>query len=434
MFRKKIEAISFTLILVFVSGCARQPQVEETAQAKIAAQPVQVSTEKTDAAEPSLASAPDGSVYVAWVEHRPQAQADVFLKKLNADGTPNSLPVRINPEEGKATAWFGDPPSMAVAADGAVHVMWAERVATKGHENNLYLSTSRDGGKSFDAPVKINDETRPVVHGMHSLALDKDGGIHLLWLDERNLSPAAPKEKHRGEAHEIEPNREVFSAYSEDGGRTISRNQLVGRDACPCCKTALVAGTDGRVYAGWRQVLKGDYRHIAVASSADKGQTFSSPVIVSDDRWVIAGCPVSGPSLLVRDDGKLRVLWYTKGEAGAEGLYFTQSSDGGRTFSGRQLISRGNVRGNPRLVIDASRAGQAIAIWQAGDGSSPDMMRAEIATDGTIMGSIAAMSKGELPASAASNGQLVTAYISKTNNQRSIWLLRSNTTELAGKS
>ncbi len=39
----------------------------------------------------------------------------------------------------------------------------------EGSANDLYLSVSRDGGKSFDAPVKVNDDRLPAVHGMHSL-------------------------------------------------------------------------------------------------------------------------------------------------------------------------------------------------------------------------------------------------------------------------
>src|SRR6185437_11841057 len=76
-------------------------------------------------------------------------------------------------------------------------------------------------------------------------------------------------------------------------------------------------------YAGWRQVLPGSYRHIAVASSTDGGTKFSTPVIVSDDHWMLQGCPVSGPSLSVdAASGTLKVLWYAAGESGAPGVYF----------------------------------------------------------------------------------------------------------------
>lgn len=425
---KKVTLTACAIFLLsYASACTQQKSDTEKAQASSAPQPLRISAENTDAAEPAVATARDGSAYVVWVEHRAEGQSDVLLKKISPDGTQASAAVRVNPDAGLATAWRGDPPTVAVAADGVIYVGWTARGATKGHENNLYLSTSRDDGRTFQTPLKINDDEKPAVHGMHSMALDKDGRIYLAWLDERDLSPAAPAEKHRGEMHAMESNREVFAAYSEDGGRTVSRNRMVAREACPCCKTALTTAADGRVYVGWRQVLKGDFRHIAVASSSDKGRTFSSPVIVSDDQWVIAGCPVSGPALLAGDNGMLRVLWYTEGEAGAQGLYLAQSLDGGRTFAARLLVSKGLVKGNPLLIAGAN-APNTVALWQAGENG---LMRAEIMPDGNVKDSMALVSKGELPSAAASNGQPVAAYVSTLDNQRSIWLVRTVKEEAA---
>jgi hypothetical protein len=92
----------------------------------------------------------------------------------------------------------------------------------------------------------------------------------------------------------MESNRELFVSSSSDGGHTFTPNRQVATDVCPCCKTALAIGPEGRVYLSWRQVLPGDLRHIAVSSSADGGKSFTESKIVSDDQWVLAGCPVSG--------------------------------------------------------------------------------------------------------------------------------------------
>lgn len=428
MKRKEFLIASAVLLLLCASSCTKQTALQTNAIAP-APIPNRISTEDTDAAEPAIAAARDGSLLVVWVEHRKDGQGDVFLRKTNSAGAQPNVPIRINPDVGRATAWRGDPPTISVAPDGTIYVAWTSRAADKGHENNLYLSTSRNGAATFEAPVKINDDQKPAVHGMHSMTIDSQGRIHFAWLDERNLRPSAPTEKHRGEAHAMESNREVFTAYSEDGGRTISRNQLIAREACPCCKTAVTTSPDGKVYVGWRQVLKGDLRHIAVASSADNGRTFSSPVIVSDDKWVIAGCPVSGPSLSARKDGALRVLWYTEGESGTRGLYTAQSTDGGRTFSPRQLVAGGPVFGNPVLVPD-SRLDIDVAIWQAGDNG---LVRAEITQDGNVQANSTVMTTGKLPSATIANGRSVLAYISHVNNQQSIWLIVASQIELGEK-
>jgi hypothetical protein len=72
----------------------------------------------------------------------------------------------------------------------------------------------------------------------------------------------------------MESNRELFVAFSTDSGKTFSPNRKVAENACPCCKTALAVSADGTLYASWRQVLPGNFRHIAVANSTDGGVKF----------------------------------------------------------------------------------------------------------------------------------------------------------------
>ena len=191
------------------------------------------------------------------------------------------------------------------------------------------------------------------------------------WMNRTGPFQIKPGKK--GHKHGAEANRELFVASSNDGGKTFSANQLIAREVCPCCKTSLAIAPDGRIYVSWRQVLPGDLRHIAVASSSDQGKTFSSPVIVSDDRWTIAGCPVSGSSLSVSSDGTLQILWYSAGEAGPTGIYRSQSQDAGKSFAPRQLVAEGQAQGTPVLLPYLKGA---IAIWQADLGSDAHVMTA----------------------------------------------------------
>ena len=320
----------------------------------------QISALGVDAAEPATAWATDGTFYVAWVNHDAK-QADVMIARFGSDGEMQGAPVRVNRQQGVATAWRGDQPSVAVSGDGSVYVVWTARVeAADKHGTDLYLSVSNDRAQSFASEVKINDDKVPGAHGMHSLAVAQDGRIYVSWLDERNVHSPQPSTK--GEGHHMESNRELFIAYSSDYGRTFSRNRKVASEACPCCKTSLAVARDGTLYAGWRQVLPGNFRHIAVATSTDGGAKFSSPKIVSDDRWVLQGCPVSGPSLSIDPDGNLQVLWYAAGEANAPGLYISGSQDKGRSFSPRRLLSQEAVKGTPSL---APGGNAAVALWQS---------------------------------------------------------------------
>lgn len=430
---KNLKLTIFSLLLMFLAGCAQQAKKTENiaAQTPDALKPVRVSAENVDAAEPAIATARDGTAYVAWVEHR-ESDADVMFAQLGGSGEMKSAPVRVNAQAGAATAWRGDPPTVKVAPDGTVYVGWTARNSgPQGHGNDLYISASRDGGRTFGAPVKVNDDGKQVVHGMHSLAVGSDGRVLVAWLDERNIhKPPAPSEgqmKGMQKMEHMEANRDVFFASSADGGRTFSRNISVAKDACPCCKTAVAVGADGHVFIAWRQVLPGEFRHIAVAASEDGGKTFAQPVIVSDDRWAIAACPVSGPALAVGADNHLRVVWYTEGEKAVPGLYSAESLDNGKTFSESRAFAKGEARGTPLLLMNEDKS--IAVVWESDDGASARVMRAPLSASERSVDSAQMIStSGELPSAAAVGDQLFVGYIAKTGEHRSIWVVRAKPT------
>src|SRR5688500_14972861 len=111
MLSNKFTVAILCLGLLFVSACNRSTAHEA---AKIRPAPVQLSAEGVDAAEPVTAVNPDGSFYVAWVNHEAKNQADVMLARFDEHGKARGTPVRVNPQAGNATAWRGDQPSVAV--------------------------------------------------------------------------------------------------------------------------------------------------------------------------------------------------------------------------------------------------------------------------------------------------------------------------------
>jgi hypothetical protein len=417
---KRIPVGILLLSLVFICGCSRF-----AADASRAAtfQPVQISAPGVDAAEPVTVTAPNGGFYVAWVDHNANSQSDVMLARFDQDGAASGSAVRVNQTEGVATAWRGDPPSVAVR-DRSVYVLWTARVEVDGKKGtDLYLSTSHDEGKTFNAAVKVNDDKLPGAHGMHSLAVANDGRIYVAWLDERNIQTPKPS-RHAG-GHHMESNRELFVASSTDGGKTFSANRKVAENACPCCKTALAVSADGTLYASWRQVLPGNFRHIAVASSTDGGVKFSSPVIVSDDKWKLQGCPVSGPSLSADANGTLKVVWYAAGEGDAPGLYFAETRDHGRTFSPRTLLMQESVKGTPVLAAGNNRT---VAIWQgigAAQTSGTQQIQTKMRELGGAGAAVSVAANAELPSGALTSDALFVAYITKVGEKRSVWLAKA---------
>ena len=434
-----VPSAAAALLLAVSAGCvsdAGRQSTKTDAPSPLAVQSeadgarrVRVSAEGEKAAEPSVAVAPEGEVYVSWVAHGAGREADVWLARFDGGGRQDGAPVRVNPSAGGATAWRGDPPDVAVAPDGAVYVAWTARAGGGGHGTTLFLSASRDGGRSFAPPVRVNDDAKDCVHGMHSLNAGRDGRVYLAWLDERNAAPpqdeskhGAPKSGERAGAPKAsggmhgEQNRKVFFAASTDGGRTFSPNRRVASEACPCCKTALAASADGRVYIGWRQVLPGDMRHIAVASTENGGESFGAPVVVSDDRWELSGCPVSGPALAAGGGGSLRVLWYTAGEAGRPGLYSSESGDGGRSFAPRRAVREGNLRGTPSLLGDGR--GGLVAVFEGTDVAGANGLWRAGLGEGTATSPTVPFEAGDSASAAAQAGRVYVAYVA----QGGVWL------------
>lgn len=422
MLREKRFIVVTLALILLASACGQRGRDEVSAKRPAVADfsaPVKLSAANTDAAEPAIAAGSDGSLFVVWVEHRENKQSDVMLARLDANGRAVSEPVRVNARPGMATSWRGDPPTVAVGPEGVIHVGWTGFSGPETKAADIFLSTSRDAGRTFEPPVKVNDDSGTVVHGMHSLAVDDGGRIFMAWLDERNVKMEMTAGKM--DEHKMEANREVFVASSGDGGRTFSQNKLVAREACPCCKTALAVAKDGRVYVAWRQVLPGNYRHIAVSSSVDGGQNFSEPVIASDDKWMIAGCPVSGPALVTTETNALRVLWYSAGEAGAPGLYWSESTDGGKSFSSRKPLMESAASGTPHLMKGPGNV--LTAVWESNQKGAAKIVVARLDTGAPALSEMPA--QGQLPTAVATPDALFITYIAKENEQRSIWLVRA---------
>jgi len=441
---------AFLLIgLLVFAGCRNETKLPEnrSGSERAVEQAVRISPDGLDGAEPAIASDPEGNLYVVYVGHNDRKSADVYLQKYDKGLTAVGERVRINPDAGTAKAWRGDPPTVAVGSSGSVYVGWTQGVESGGKSgNDLLLSVSSDGGKSFASPVKVNDDTKPASHGMHSLAVDKDGKVYFAWLDERNIeikehvenlgdtlnevqppsdlqfvkihhnsnSAEKLKEPVKPEMEAAEPNSEVYFAVSADGGKTVSANKKIAGDVCPCCKTSLLSAADGTLYVSWRQVLPGDLRHIAVASTKDKGATFSEKTIVSDDKWKLNACPVSGAAMANGKGNSLKIFWYTAGDAGPAGIYFAESKDGGRSFGERTLLSSA-ASGTPVAFDEISDVSKClfavndnrIKLGETGKSSSD--------TNGAI-------EDASLPAATMANGKIYAAFVRADGEKRSVWI------------
>jgi hypothetical protein len=245
--------------------------------------------------------------------------------RRSSNGISFAEPVRVNDVNGDATVRNENPPKIAFSEGGDVYVCWAnERERWKG---NIRFARSTDQGRSFSRSITINSDgaAAPAGHAFQSMAVDRNGVIHIAWIDERNK-----RSTDRG--------AEIWLSSSSDGGRTFSNNRKILADVCECCRTSFQVDSRGRLFVAYRTVpRKGAmYRDVVVASSTNGGRTFRSS-IVSRDGWEINACPVAGPALNVDRNNRLTVFWFTGGGA-KPGLYYASSESGQLNFSPGKLV------------------------------------------------------------------------------------------------
>jgi hypothetical protein len=148
-------------------------------------------------------------------------------------------------------------------------------------------------------------------------------------------------------------------------------------------------------------------------------------VIVSDDQWVLAGCPVSGATLSVDKSGTLSVLWYSAGNNGETGLYWSQSKDNGATFGDRRLVAAGFTRGTPVLLV--TNRGFA-GVWEGNANGKAKVLTAKLYAGATSSDSFIVASDGDLPAASATKLGIVIAYIAKSEQHQGVWVVYERST------
>jgi hypothetical protein len=318
--------------------------------------------------------AADGAHVVAvWAGGLPGGSTDIFAATSDDGGATFGPPVRVNGTPGDARVNGEQPPRVTVSARaGAAPLITVVWTSKRPAGSVILVAQSHDGGQTFSPALPIPGGEAAGNRGWQGVALDSRGRTRVAWLDHREMSSpgttAPAGHRHAGHdssssaAHDGAVAAQRSKLYTAVVGDPSSVKALTG-GVCYCCKTALAVGPDGALFLAWRHVYPGNIRDIAFAISRDRGQTFSAPARVSDDRWQLDGCPDDGPGMARAVDGRLHIVWPTlvKGADGQPtiGLFHASSSDG-RTFSPRLGLPTEGVPHHPQV---AGAGGGVVAAW-----------------------------------------------------------------------
>jgi hypothetical protein len=181
---------------------------------------VVVAAEACPCCRTSLAVGPDGALYIAWRTVLEGNIRDVVVARSDDRGSTFTQQVRVSADDWVFDACPHAGPSLAVDAEGAVHVAWFTGAPP---EPGVYRAVSHDRGASFEhvTAVMTGEWVPP---SQVKISMDARGTLVTGWDDRRrehptlhvSISPAATSD-----VREASIMNGTSPAVSSAGGRTI---------------------------------------------------------------------------------------------------------------------------------------------------------------------------------------------------------------------
>lgn len=263
-------------------------------------------------------------VAAVWSASTPAGDTDVFASTSRDSGRTFSAPVRVNSTPGDARVNGEQPPRLALksraGASPEIAVVWT----TKGTVGTKLLSaSSTDDGRTFSKSALVPGSDAPGNRGWEGLGLGPGGHFFSVWLDHRKLAP--PQQMAMTGEH-----------HHESGAPTAS--------------TPVAAPTDGVAMAQLSQL------YIAALDGTIAPQGVTGGVCYCCKTAIAAG-PANS----------LYLAWRHVYPGNLRDIAFTVSRDGGKTFAPPVRVSedKWQIEGcpddGPSMAVD--QQGTVHVVW-----------------------------------------------------------------------
>ena len=356
-----------------------------------------------EAIQPQVAVAASGAIHVVFIQ-----RGNIAVATSKDRGRTFAAPVTAIDAGGEARGGAQRGPRIGVDAKGRIHVtcpivLDPAEIEKKYPTSELCLVSSSDGGSTWTKPVRLNEVEKQAPEALHWMAVDPEGAVHTAWLDRRKYETGGPGQD---------------IAYTNVVEGKISRNEVIVKDVCECCAPGLAVSPGGDVLIAYREGGAKPSREIWLTRRGPGGDRFGSPSRLNREPSLLRTCPMSAPAIAVSRDGKLLAAAWMDEASGERDVRLSLARDG--SFGAPETLGedRSGRQDHPALVFGDD--GELWTAWEDGNrGKCRILYRRYVPELGKVEeGSPRAAGSAEFPALAAGKGLVVLVYeVSKDGDE-----------------
>ena len=328
---------------------------------------------------PEITVSSDGELYAVWLdralptgpppmrkpgEHSHRSAVDLWIARSDDGGASFQAPVRVNQESGIIWGFQVSKPRISTDNEGTVHVFYpanAMSTATRLDVVAAHYTRSTDKGATFSKAVTLNSHVNRDGRGL----LGEDlGAAHAFGT--MDVGPDGTVHAFWLDTRYMDnagQGATLFTASSSDGGETFSDEIEFARGVvCPCCQLITDFVGDDAILVSYRHVFDDGARDSVVLRSTDQGATWPELARLPIDPWFIAGCPLKPTDIAVNENYVYTVAY----SAGPEhkGVWFSRSSNGALNFEdARPVHPTSKFSDSP--VISVTPSGVIRLVWHS---------------------------------------------------------------------
>jgi len=143
-----------------------------------------VATDVCFCCKTAVTVADEGATYVAWRHIYPTNLRDMAVARSPDGGRTFGAPVRVSEDGWQIDGCPEDGPSLAVSADGVLHIVWPTLIDEPQARKAIFYSFSKDGGRTFVPRIRLDrdDDGSTIAAHPQVAAIDSiNGRVYVVW-------------------------------------------------------------------------------------------------------------------------------------------------------------------------------------------------------------------------------------------------------------